>query len=112
MTSLTDQVLNLVAGVLRTDAPVTADSELKQAGLSSLSATRLWFALRKEFGVDIPVTKLGQCGTVREIAAEVARGQAAQGGEALPRRRGLRRLAGRIGRAVPAHRVAAVLSCG
>lgn len=78
MTDLTAQVLSLVLRVLPSGVTVTSDSELKQAGLSSLSATRLWFELRNAFGVDIPVTQLVQYRTIRDLAAAVAQGMAAR----------------------------------
>ncbi|GIJ54822.1 hypothetical protein Vau01_023380 [Virgisporangium aurantiacum] len=44
---------------------------MRDGGLGSLAATRLWFELRSEFGVDIPVQWLGGGATVADLIARV-----------------------------------------
>ena len=68
---LLDRVRGLVAGLMPPGTVVGPDTGLREHGLESLAVTRLWFLLRKEFGVDIPVPWLGAGPTVAALADRV-----------------------------------------
>jgi acyl carrier protein len=64
-------------------AEITISSPLRDGGLDSLATARLWFELRREFGVDLPVTWLGRCGTAGDLVARVA-AELGEPGEGAP----------------------------
>ncbi|GAB3555664.1 hypothetical protein GCM10027444_33910 [Actinopolyspora lacussalsi] len=69
----TESVVRAVlAGVLPEDAEPLWDTPLREQGMDSLGATRLWFELKRHFGVELPPDRLGECSGVRELVELVA----------------------------------------
>ncbi|MEV6116045.1 amino acid adenylation domain-containing protein [Streptomyces sp. NPDC052109] len=66
----TERLLRILAGVLPGE-DLTLDFPLREQGLESLALTRVWFQLRKEFGVDIPLSWLRRCPTPAALLARV-----------------------------------------
>ncbi|MFD7275453.1 amino acid adenylation domain-containing protein [Streptomyces sp. NPDC059862] len=71
-----ERLLRILAEVIPGEEP-TLDLALREQGLESLALTRVWFRLRKEFGVDVPVSWLRRCATPAELLARI---EAEQGG--------------------------------
>ncbi|RSM99140.1 hypothetical protein DMB42_43135 [Nonomuraea sp. WAC 01424] len=65
---VTETVVRLLAEVLPGGADLTPDASLKDSGLDSISAVRVWFEIQREFSLDFPVERLGGCGTPAELA--------------------------------------------
>ena len=63
--------------LLRILASAVPDQELtlgfgwREQALESLALTRVWFLIRKEFGVDVPVSWLRQCPTPGDLLARI-----------------------------------------
>ncbi|MGW2157708.1 amino acid adenylation domain-containing protein [Nonomuraea sp. NPDC001699] len=69
---VTETVIRLLAEVLPGGAELTPDASLKDSGLDSISAVRVWFEIQREFSLDFPVERLGDCGTPAELAERIA----------------------------------------
>ncbi|MEV4306336.1 amino acid adenylation domain-containing protein [Nonomuraea sp. NPDC049624] len=69
---VTETVIRLLAEVLPGGAELTPDASLKDSGLDSISAVRVWFEIQREFSLDFPVERLGGCATPAELAARIA----------------------------------------
>lgn len=78
--AVAEQVKRAVAVLLPPGEEITLESPLSGSGLSSLTMTRLWFALRKEPGVDVGVQRLASCATVGELVDHVLK-ELRSGGE-------------------------------
>ncbi|MFB6888404.1 amino acid adenylation domain-containing protein [Kitasatospora sp. NPDC056327] len=72
-------LLRILAEVLP-GREVTLDRPLRELGLESLALTRVWFQLRREFGVDVPVSALARCTDPAEVLERVE--EAAAGADA------------------------------
>ncbi|WP_369990549.1 acyl carrier protein [Streptosporangium sp. 'caverna'] len=66
---VTETVIRLPADVLPGGMDLTPQSSLREHGLDSISAVRVWFELQREFSLDLPVEKLGvrQSGAARRV---------------------------------------------
>lgn len=69
---LTEGVEAIIAGVLPQDVAAVPGHGPRRYGLDSLSITRLWFLLRKEYGVDLGMKWLGECEDAAPIAERIA----------------------------------------
>ncbi|HEX6969382.1 MAG TPA: condensation domain-containing protein, partial [Micromonosporaceae bacterium] len=67
----TDRVLAIIAGLLPPGSPVDPERGLREIGLGSLAVTRLWFEVRRTFGVDLTVPWLTRCETVQQLVDRV-----------------------------------------
>ncbi|GAA4092704.1 non-ribosomal peptide synthetase [Nonomuraea soli] len=86
MESTIEAVIRLLAEALPGDAELAPDSSLRENGLDSISAVRVWFDIQREFSLDLPVERLGECTTPADLAARIdeVRGTAQQGSTAEP----------------------------
>ena len=66
---VTETVIRLLADVLPGGMDLTPQSSLREHGLDSISAVRVWFELQREFSLDLPVEKLGECANPAQLAA-------------------------------------------
>ncbi|HEU5109050.1 MAG TPA: phosphopantetheine-binding protein, partial [Micromonosporaceae bacterium] len=89
---VTETVVRLIAEALPDGAGLSAQAPLRERGLTSLAAVRVWFDIQRAFGVQLPAEQLGECSTAADIAARVAGALAGragvggtdQGGSATP----------------------------
>ncbi|HEX8092330.1 amino acid adenylation domain-containing protein, partial [Jatrophihabitans sp.] len=75
--SARDRVLAIVSEALADSATIGLETSLRDGGLSSLAVTRIRFALRAEFGVDLSMRQVGNCRTAGELLALVGPSAAA-----------------------------------
>src|SRR5256885_11315531 len=64
----------LVAEVLPDAADLADGTPLRQYGLDSMAAARLWLEIQGEFGVDLPLEWLATRAGVDELVSRVAAG--------------------------------------
>ncbi|WP_432027727.1 amino acid adenylation domain-containing protein [Streptomyces sp. 1222.5] len=77
-----ERLLGILEPLVAQGRPLDPDGELADAGLSSLAAVRLMLDIETEFGIEVPLSRLLDCRTPRDLAAWIDRdtGEESAGG--------------------------------
>lgn len=79
-----ERLLGILAPLVTRTGPLDPDTDLADAGLSSLAAVRLMLEIETEFGTEVPLALLLECRTPRDLADRIDRTDGADGdGEAV-----------------------------
>ncbi|MFI5972487.1 amino acid adenylation domain-containing protein [Streptomyces sp. NPDC051452] len=70
-----ERLLGILERLVARDRPLDQDTELADAGLSSLAAVRLMLEIETEFGTEVPLARLLDCRTPRDLADWIDQGE-------------------------------------
>lgn len=74
-----ERLLGILEPLVGGTGPVGPDTELADAGLSSLAAVRLMLEIETEFGTEVPLSGLLECRTPRDLADRIDRADGEDG---------------------------------
>ncbi|WP_333753883.1 phosphopantetheine-binding protein, partial [Streptomyces sp. IBSBF 2394] len=76
-----ERLLRVLEPLVTRTGPLDPDTDLADAGLSSLAAVRLMLEIETEFGTEVPLSLLLECRTPRDLAHRIDRADHAGGGD-------------------------------
>ncbi len=76
-----ERLLRILEPLVTRTGPLDPDTDLADAGLTSLAAVRLMLEIETEFGTEVPLSLLLECRTPRDLAHRIDRAEHADAGD-------------------------------